>query len=896
MAENLLLACAVSVAVLGSFSASAGAPDVIALKTQFEAESFADPEALHWPGYFWLWNAPLEPVLLREQLRDMAGHQARSVCMLPMPHAFRPDTTNNLMEPDYLTPEFFARVGLAVEEAAALGMHWWLYDEGGWPSGQACGKVTEGHPDFGQHRLVRERVEAKGAYEVPADAVALVVEGTPPTVLRPGETWSPSQPEEAAYVYRVAVGGYADLLNPDVTARFIQLTHEAYKKAIGDHFGKTVRFTFTDEPNAPNLDPGKSITWTPGMDTLHRELFGGSLFEVLPSLFAEPGPDMAVTDARARIDFYELWTSQFRYAYFQRIQNWCHSAGLGSAGHLNGEDQTINAVRYGFGHALRQLRAMDVPGVDLIWRQLFPGRPDQHHFPKFASSAAHQNGTRFALTESFCVYGNGLTPAQMKWLVDYQYIRGLNLFVGGCYPLSTQDHHMTGERPHFGPVNPLWDHLPAFHTYVARLGYALSVGEPKITTALYYPVRDMWAWGQDATEAVMTHDALARELLAHQVDFDLIDDDLLAAPTTRVENGRLVAGAMRYTAVYCGAVCWMHPAALARLRELVSGGGKVFCVGHAPGAEGTPGGNDPPFCLVGDPGELASQLAPTVYLRPATRDIRVAARAVDSGEILALFNEGQTVFDGKALVRTTFAYRLDPETGHKTVLPVQAGWLPIRLEPGESLLLLATDQAHDAEKPKLVTGDALLLDSSITAKPVRRYIVGRRRFVVKTPETEAQRNWWGKDRGRSAGLERAAQWRSWLGEDFSGEVAYTAQFEVPAQWADCPIELQTGPVAYAATVLIDGRQVGSMLWPPWRIELPPCSVGLHELTIRVANTLANELVSERVAKLWAAKSGPGWPSPYHKRALEFESETSGGGIQGPIRLLCLMPPEERSRP
>ena len=64
----------------------------------------------------------------------------------------------------------------------------------------------------------------------------------------------------------------------------------------------------------------------------------------------------------------------------------------------------------------------------------------------------------------------------MKWLVDYQYVRGLTLLVCGVYPLSTRDHLMLGERPHFGPVNPLWDFLPDFHRYVARLGYLLSCG------------------------------------------------------------------------------------------------------------------------------------------------------------------------------------------------------------------------------------------------------------------------------------------------------------------------------------------------------------------------------------------------------------------------------------
>jgi len=75
-----------------------------------------------------------------------------------------------------------------------------------------------------------------------------------------------------------------------------------------------------------------------------------------------------------------------------------------------------------------------------------------------------------------------------------------------------------------------------------------------------------------------------------------------------------------------------------------------------------------------------------------------------------------------------------------------------------------------------------------------------------------------------------------------------------------------------------------MLWHPWKIVLPPLTQGKHALVIRVANTLANELTSERVIKLWSEKQGPGWPSPYHKRALEFERESRGGGLQGPVML------------
>ena len=33
---------------------------------------------------------------------------------------------------------------------------------------------------------------------------------------------------------------YVDTLNPDAIADFIHITHDAYQKAIGDEFGKTV--------------------------------------------------------------------------------------------------------------------------------------------------------------------------------------------------------------------------------------------------------------------------------------------------------------------------------------------------------------------------------------------------------------------------------------------------------------------------------------------------------------------------------------------------------------------------------------------------------------------------------------------------------------------------------
>lgn len=192
-----------------------GRPDFVAARA-FSWKSLSEPENLFWPAYFWYWNGPPTPDVLRQQLADMAGHEARSVCVVPMPHEFRPITMNTSMDVDYLSPEFFQRVKVAVDEAARLGMNYWIYDEGGWPSGQAAGRVVRTRPDAAVRVL---RCNADGKW-------------TPGIVAR----WAPGEM------------GVADLLNPQSTRTFISLTHERYAAAVGPHFGKAIKLTFTDEP------------------------------------------------------------------------------------------------------------------------------------------------------------------------------------------------------------------------------------------------------------------------------------------------------------------------------------------------------------------------------------------------------------------------------------------------------------------------------------------------------------------------------------------------------------------------------------------------------------------------------------------------------------------------
>jgi hypothetical protein len=166
----------------------------------FSWQSVAEPENLFWPGYFWGYGGRWNAAGFRRQLEDMVAHDARSICVIPNGE-FDPAATMDPKKSDYLSPKFFERVKYAVDQAARLGMNYWFYDEPGFPSGQAGGQVVSYNPQAIGHRL---SYDGHGK-------------------------WTP---RDAARV---------DYLDPKATETFIQITHDRYAKAVGQHFGKTIK-------------------------------------------------------------------------------------------------------------------------------------------------------------------------------------------------------------------------------------------------------------------------------------------------------------------------------------------------------------------------------------------------------------------------------------------------------------------------------------------------------------------------------------------------------------------------------------------------------------------------------------------------------------------------------
>ena len=122
----------------------------------FDSAHFQTPPSENAPVYAWPWNGPITPDLIDRELDEILSFGIRSVYVIPMPADFRPNNMRTPLSPGYLTDAFFELIAYAARAAKARDMGFWLYDEGGWPSGSANRRVVALEPD-----LIRQDLQKK---------------------------------------------------------------------------------------------------------------------------------------------------------------------------------------------------------------------------------------------------------------------------------------------------------------------------------------------------------------------------------------------------------------------------------------------------------------------------------------------------------------------------------------------------------------------------------------------------------------------------------------------------------------------------------------------------------------------------------------------------------------
>ena len=803
----------------------------------FSRERFEQGDALTECVYSWMWNAPTSEEEILRQLDRMEKAGIRALYVIPEPGDFRDYTRRVHLEPEYLSEAFFDRLHFMAENALSRGMTLWLYDEGGWPSGSSCGLVRRENPALCRKSLARREITLhKGDIYRPGERALSAFENG--RMVAPGDT-AEKDTVIGEYYVEWQPGLVIDPLDEELAPAFIRSTHEKYGQYFADLLGQkdeTGRYVpasgrcqlmFTDEPSAGRFP------WPRGFEKTFADRFGYDIRPFLPALYdLDAEADEAGT--KARMDYRLLTGELFLQNYFTPIRAWCRAHNTLSGGHLDVDHLTDGCLYHSYGSVLPILREMDVPGVDVIWRQITLPRDGQPpcgegngFFPRFASSAASQGGGKYALSESLAVYGAQVEGDETAYVIRFQLVRGINLFNLMSASFGRDGAVPTIARPNFSPEMPGYEHLGEMNRYIQRTSYLMQLGMPGEDTALYFPARDIWAGGSARREAIAAFEAAGQRMERAQVDFDVIDDEGIRK--ARIENGHLCLGLARYRHVIA-APCRYMPADVAeKLRDV-------------------------------DAGEVSAL--------PCHCDaIRVRRRVLPGGRALwMLFNEsGEDVTVSPDFGQRDL-WRLDAD---RALCRRAENGAPIALAPGGAEFYLAGGNAPCREEADSQPGRRQVVDG-FTLRMSRKATVDgrglREEFVDQEPFAC-----------------ELGPWDKYFGPEFSGEAVYTAHVTIGTGAGEGEMTLDLGRVECSARVYVDGQLAGVAWKTPKRVVIPrQLTQGKRELDLRieVANTLANQFAAADIHALFP----PDEVGFYQTRLVEFEREHFVGGLYGPVVL------------
>ena len=571
---------------------------------KFDINNFISPDVSYPPVYIWVWNDVCTREIIDTQLAEMQNFGIRAFYILPEPKEFRPDSMPTNLEPEYLSDEYFELCAYAFKQGKKLGMDCWIYDEGGWPSGSACGKVIKNHPEYAKQviRFYERRFSAGEIYKKSeSDVIAAFIDER--IMISEGYVFA----EDTAvteYVSKKENGSYPDLLNKDATEYFIEITHKKYPVTAN------VKAVFTDEPKAP------TDAFNDELANRYEEAFGESVLPHLPLIMGR----IDVTEENVHIlhRWYDICSHAFCENFLLPCKKWANENGIAFTGHLDKDHSPLGCINGGNNfNLMRALRCMDIPGIDVIWRQLYPEnksvRKDEMNgcngfFPRYASSAAAQNGSKYAMSESFGVAGAAVTYDLMRFTIGYQAVRGINIFNLFNFSLGRKDAYLAQELPIYTESQPYYKHLNLFNRYMERLSYISSLGERICETALYYPVCDFQG-RLNAENVADSFDKLGRALEDKTVDFDIVDDDIIQSAENK--DGYICIGNAKYRHIIIPENAFIPPKTQTALNEFVKNGGKIsFDIADAN-----------PVIQVNNPG------------------LRAMKRKTDNAELLCVFRE-----------------------------------------------------------------------------------------------------------------------------------------------------------------------------------------------------------------------------------------------------------------
>jgi hypothetical protein len=706
----------------------------------------------------------------------------------------------NVSFTDYLeSEERWAAFVRGVNQAKDIGMAIWLYDERGYPSCKAGGITLRDHPEWQAEGLyIADTVSEGGEVELTVPRGELVrasafrvVEGA--IVLDEAVDLSANisekilswkVPEGAWRVMAITkdflhegthadgnlsdADPYPNLLMPEPTARFIEVTHGEYAKRLDDDLGQWFISTFTDEPSLMSMfmkrQPYRVLPWAPNLPGEFEQRRGYALEPFIPALVADAG-------AKGRSVRYDFWLTVGELVaenYFGQIQTWCREHNLFSGGHLLLEEPLLTHVPL-YGDFFRCIRRLSAPSIDCL-----TSVPENVPWfvARLLSSAGELEGhtaVTMSETSDHVQRYRGKGDERPVRVVTEDEIRGTcnRLMLNGITTITS--YYSFAELSTEQKV-----HL---NEWIGRCCTMLKGGHQVADIALLYPVESVWPrfepsrnWTEDcpadAQRVQTVYRGAGDSLFESHRDFTYVDGQALCE--AEVDRGVLRHGNLEWRVVVLPCADTLPLRAWENLAAFWRNGGVVIALSRLPTnsehefpspavqalAKEMFGSDKEPICSTNDAGGAGVFLPPgSEGLLPTVLDsllghdvrvhengapIRVTHRRIDGHEVYFLINDdGEPWKDTVDFAAQGKGEQWDPGTGEGTPL-ASPNDVPVKLGPYGGLLFRFAEALPPERKPPV---DGVLPGLKLSALPEVEPTVGKGEFVEGGVEQQADGAW-----------------------------------------------------------------------------------------------------------------------------------------------------------
>lgn len=492
---------------------------------------------------FWSWNGLLKEERLNRQMLEMKRLGFGGFFM----HARGGLVTK------YMSEDWFDKIGFCIERANNEGMQPWVYDENGWPSGFADGKLLkEGY--FISYLTLKEKAkfdaEALGNYKKTQDGF-----------IRESE----DDGNDYYVVKAVYNKTYVDLMNPNVAKDFVKEVHEKYKA----RFKNTIEGFFTDEPQYSR----EGIPWSRYLKDEYEKRTGKCVYDDLIYLFFENGD----ASKKIRYDYYNVASDLF-IGFQKYLYEWCVENGYKITGHTIDEN-CIHGQISCCGEAMRFYEYETIPGIDWLTKQ-----KGTNLAQKQCSSVAEQLGKEQVITETFGASGWDSTMKYLKRNVDYHLSNGVNLFCYHLYPYSVVGERKHDFPPFFSEHCSWMKNSYDFHEYVRFAGKLLGTGKKNVRLLVLHTILSAYmTFRRYEPESVgdmeNALDEVCKYLTDNCVQYHLGSEKIIAKHGS-VDGTRFSVGKASYDYVIVPSMRNLAGETYEMLKKYSENGGKLIIIGN----------------------------------------------------------------------------------------------------------------------------------------------------------------------------------------------------------------------------------------------------------------------------------------------------------------------------